>query len=498
MGVPNIPVVNSMNGLYLFCIYSELLFKYVIIMLQKLPDKLDSFHFLYDKDIIIHTFFLKILKYIFRSILFKERQNKEYVVEFITRLKKPIFKLIMFLIKQSSTHSLIPVSNYYPMDYLSFLKIIFKSIVRIENFFKFFTSEIKDKHIRILDYFIQLYKSNIEELKVISTELVLLTPFEVKFFLSKYPEYAKDFIPIIIFALTLQDSFVILRAIQAIDHIINSSSLLKEEVLILLEPNSNELFQNLKALITIYKQKSYFLKSSVNQDSSIIIASLKTLAKLSPFIRNLNIPTEFNIKSEYILELEQKEDKLKVLQSKNPSTERSIFEIEITENERTFKFNTFPTLMSIFKTLDILDSKVTLYYYLTVSPNLMFVSTLKHCSGLEKFSKFLKLVLNVMMFKKNDDIEIFFKEQAEQSKMPMKNDDEIFVASTYSLPRMARDLRHLREQASHRDVHLAAGHQSHVFGGVLPHPLLERRGVREAQFLPERNNILVDQEGHGP
>lgn len=186
--------------------------------------------------------------------------------------------MILIIIKLTS-------EQMYPIDYLFVLKIIFKTIVRCDQFYQYFTTEIIDKGIRLLEFFIILFKSGIEELKILSAELTLFIPFEIKHFLFKYPEFAKDFIPMIAYALTLQDSFIILRAIQTLDHIINSSSMLKIEVIHLLEPHAQELFKNLNYLMTYLKKKDYFFKPSASLEPSIIPATLKILAKLSPYIR---------------------------------------------------------------------------------------------------------------------------------------------------------------------------------------------------------------------
>ena len=71
--------------------------------------------------------------------------------------------------------------------------------------------------------------------------------------------------------------------------------MLKVEVLSLLEPHAGDLFRNLDELMIFHKTKSYFFKpSSSNLEPSIIPASLKILAKLSPFIRQLDIKVKFN------------------------------------------------------------------------------------------------------------------------------------------------------------------------------------------------------------
>jgi hypothetical protein len=165
-------------------------------LIDRLPETLDKFHFLYDDELNIHVFILKVLKYIFRTIRLKEASNPGYANTLIVKLKQHIFKLILIIIKLTS-------ELMYPIDYLFLMKIIFKTIVRCDNFYTFFTTEIIQKGIRILEFFIMLFKTGIEELKILSTELTLFIPLEIKHFLVKYPEFAKDFIPMITYALTL-------------------------------------------------------------------------------------------------------------------------------------------------------------------------------------------------------------------------------------------------------------------------------------------------------
>lgn len=294
------------------------------------------------------------------------------------------------------------------MDYLSLLKIIFRSVTKSEHFMKYFTQEIKEKQIRVLDYFVQLYKSNIEELRIMSTELVLIMPFDLKYFVTRYPEHAKDFISIITFALTLQPSVVILKSIQTLDHIISSSTLFKEEVLLLLENNAGDLIRNLSNLLTYFKQKSYFLKPTTPIERSIIPASLKILARLAPFVRNLNIPMTFKVNDDYLLDLEKIKSKRMAEESLAESINR-LLDIDIEEMDgKKFKFNVMPTLISLFQTLDVLKTKPTIYSYCLISPNLLFISTLKHQLGLEKLLKFLKKIFYVLAFVKNEDIQSWF------------------------------------------------------------------------------------------
>lgn len=388
-------------GLYTFSLYSRLFIKHILVMFNKLPEKLDHFHYLYDKDINIHYFFLKILKFIFRTIKFREELNRGYTLELINLLKKHIFKLIMVTLKLS-------ITNYYPMDYLSMLKIIFRSVNKSEHFQKFFTQEIKEKQIRVLDYFVQLYKSNIEELRIMSTELVLIMPFDLKYFITRNPEHAKDFISIITFALTLQPSVVILKSIQILDHIISSSTLFKDEVLLLLENNAGDLIKNLTNLVTYFKERSYFLKATTPIDKTILPASLKILARLAPFVRNLNIPITFSVNDDYILEFEKYQDK-EVEADLSEAAFKKMFEVNIDELDgKKFVFNVMPTLTSIFQTLDILKTKPNNYSYCIISPNLLFISTVKHQIGLETLLEFLKKIFYVLAFTQNEDIENWF------------------------------------------------------------------------------------------
>lgn len=408
---PQQPANEKFTGLYTFSLYSRLFIKHILVMFNKLPEKLDQFHYLYDKDINIHYFFLKILKFIFRTIKFREELNRGYTLELINLLRKHIFKLIMVTLKLS-------ITNYYPMDYLSMLKIIFRSVNKSESFMKYFTQEIKDKQIRVLDYFVQLYKSNIEELRIMSTELVLIMPFDLKYFITRNPEHAKDFISIITFALTLQPSVVILKAIQILDHIISSSTLFKDEVLLLLENNAGDLIKNLSNLVTYFKKRSYFLKPTAPIDKTILPASLKILARLAPFVRNLNIPISFSVNDDYILELERHQEKA-AEQEFMDSGFKKLFEIDVEEMDgKKFTFNVMPTLTSIFQTLDILKTKPNNYSYCIISPNLLFISTVKHQIGLEALLEFLKKVFFVLAFTRNEDIERWFNSLETQDKTP--------------------------------------------------------------------------------
>jgi hypothetical protein len=101
-GTQQQPQSEKFTGLFMLSLLSKLFIKYLMVMFNKLPEKLDQFHFLYDKDINIHYFFLKILKFIFRTIKLKEENNKSYAAELINQLRRHIFKLIMVALKLSS------------------------------------------------------------------------------------------------------------------------------------------------------------------------------------------------------------------------------------------------------------------------------------------------------------------------------------------------------------------------------------------------------------
>lgn len=105
---------EKFTGLYTLSLLSKLFIKHLMVMFNKLPEKLDQFHFLYDKDINIHYFFLKILKFIFRTIKLKEESSKAYAAELINLLKKHIFKLIMVALKLSSK---LCVTSHEPVSY---------------------------------------------------------------------------------------------------------------------------------------------------------------------------------------------------------------------------------------------------------------------------------------------------------------------------------------------------------------------------------------------
>ena len=287
------------------------------------------------------------------------------------------------------------------MDYLAVLRIIFMAVNKSEPFNKYFNGEMKERKIRILDYFIQMYNSGIDELKIMATELILSTPFELKLFMSRYPEHASDMISIVTFALTLQQNVTILSAIRALEYIISSSSLLSEEIIKIIGTSTEGLFKNLTDLLTYFKDRSYFLKSSNNLETSIITASLKIVARIAPFIKNLNIPVTFKVTEDYILTLETQKSS-----DEFDWVDLSLLEFEIEEAGHKFRISSVQTLLSIFVTLDLFRSKTISYS--TIASNILLMSTLKHKIGLEKFLKFLKKIFAVLSFTSNRDIETFF------------------------------------------------------------------------------------------
>jgi hypothetical protein len=74
----------------------------------------------------------------------------------------------------------------------------------------------------------------------------------------------------------------------------------------------------------------------------------------------------------------------------------------------------------------VLDQKPAIYYYFTISPNLMYISTLKRRVGLEKIFEFLKKILLSLSISRNADIELYFNEEFSQNTdLPPSTDDPI-------------------------------------------------------------------------
>lgn len=127
-----------------------------------------------------------------------------FIQELIRTIKEYIMKLILIIVKQT-------IALVYPMDYLYLLKIIFKTIIKNPEMFQHCTQECLQKNLKLLEFFNELFQTNIIELKIIATELTLFAPIEIKHFIIKY---SKSLVPIMTFAFTLQEPFIILKAIQ--------------------------------------------------------------------------------------------------------------------------------------------------------------------------------------------------------------------------------------------------------------------------------------------
>lgn len=442
---------GDQKGLYAFCFMSELILKYSIVMFNEFPEKLDSYHFLYDKDINAHFLILKILKYFFRLVKAKEPNPPPtnnpapapvslFHTLLIDFLQKHIFRLILVCIKLSITQS-------YPIDYLFLIKIILRA-VNIESFTSFFRNEVRDKGIRIPDFFLHLFKSNQEELKIIAAEIVLNLPLELSYYVSRYPDSARDFIGLLAYALQLQQTLFVMEAIKVLDHILYSSNLMKEEIFHLIESNAPELLKNLYSLIANRKSRSYFKgpQSDPQQGSilNVIIACIKILSRIQPIVRHLHIKPEFKVNDDGIVALERNipliasnidklmsdsnrkgesdteggmENELENLSTSSDPTVSSMVDLEIKDPEgKRFKFNMMSTLTSIFHTIDVLKTKVTILGYYQISPNLYYLSAAKHIQGLERFITFLQRLMYGMLLIRNEDIEKYFALHAQHLK----------------------------------------------------------------------------------
>lgn len=76
------------SGIYMYTIFCEILIKNLMNLIDRLPETLDKFHFLYDDELNIHVFILKVLKYIFRTIRLKEASNPGYATSLIVKLRQ--------------------------------------------------------------------------------------------------------------------------------------------------------------------------------------------------------------------------------------------------------------------------------------------------------------------------------------------------------------------------------------------------------------------------
>jgi hypothetical protein len=409
-----------MVGYYTFGVLTDIIIKSSMRMFNELPDKMDNFHFLYDKEINTHWFLIKVLRFFFRSLKSKEL-TKQYT-DLIIYLKKTIFKFIMFILKMTITQN-------YPLDYLSLFRAVIKSLSQVDYFNKYLTGELKEKNIRILDFFIHMFKTNIEELKVMATELILTLPIDLISFVSKYTEVAKDFLGLLTYGLTLNPLTLVINAFKVLDHITASSNLLKEEVLQILEPHSEALFNNLFSLMTQSTQKSYFLSNPTpNQDVPLMYTTLKSLAKLSLLSRNVQLPIEFKVNDDEILNLcrgSLSQPRGKILEptaacedAMIPEAEEitvpsHVLEIDIEESStgKKFSFNTEQTLATIFKNIQVFKTKQYYWGVYMMSDNMNFISTSKKQLGLEKLNDYLRKLFYVMAFSANEEVEYFFDEK---------------------------------------------------------------------------------------
>lgn len=82
------------------------------------------------------------------------------------------------------------------------------------------------------------------------------------------------------FAFILQESFIILKAIQNLELII--TSLPRQDVLTVLEPVAADLYHNLNELLLPDKKESFF-KDNYHSHPPIATSALKLMARLSPF-----------------------------------------------------------------------------------------------------------------------------------------------------------------------------------------------------------------------
>lgn len=407
-------------GYYTLGILTDIIIKTSMKMFNELPDKMENFHFLYDKEINTHWLLIKVIRFFFRSL--KSKEMTKHYVDLIIFLKKTIFKFIMFILKMTITH-------YYPLDYLSLFRAVTKALSQVDYFNKYLTTELKEKNIRILDFFINMFKTNIDELKVMATELVLTLPIDLISFVSKYTEVAKDFLGLLTYGLTLNPLALVINAFKVLDHITASSNLLKEEVLQILEPHSEALFNNLFSLMTQSNQKSYFLSNPApNQDLPLMYTTIKSLAKLSLLSRNVQLPIEFKVNDDEILNLCRGSMSQIPTHITDPSptmqegealeepfilSPTKIFEIDIEEvsSNRKFSFNTEQTLATVFKNIQVFKTKQYYWGVYMMSDNMNFISTSKKQTGLEKLNDYLRKIFYVMAFSANEEVEYFFDEK---------------------------------------------------------------------------------------
>lgn len=186
--------------------------------------------------------------------------------------------------------------------------------------------------------------------------------------------------------------------------------MLKDEVLHLLKPHAEQLFRNLNNLMISLKKKSYFFEVSSQIEVTIFPASMKILGKLSSFIRELNISINFDTNEDY--EVGLVEDYASDLSLEtvpgllDEAQLEELFTIRVSDADgKDFKFETTRTLTAIFKTIKKVAKKPLLYYYFSISPNLLFVSSHKQRLGAQRIYEYLRHIFNALLLGRNADIE---------------------------------------------------------------------------------------------
>lgn len=115
-------------------------------------------------------------------------------------------------------------TSVYCLDYLHLIKNLFKNIIffhKYEQLFKEFNELCSDdKVINIFNNFIDLYNTNIPELKEIVIELIILLPLKTRQLITKYQVLSTPLIN----SLSLSESSFILRGLKTLDVIIFSIS----------------------------------------------------------------------------------------------------------------------------------------------------------------------------------------------------------------------------------------------------------------------------------
>lgn len=156
------------------------------------------------------------------------------------------------------------------------------------------------------------------------------------------------------------------------------------------------------------------------------------MARLSPFLRQLELPLKFQTKNSSLsyyldeakfisflgkdqIRLERNQDNSMHIEGLKNSDDyesiESLFRVNIIEDNKVIDLNILPVINAVFEEIEILDQKPAIYYYFTISANLMYISTLKRRVGLEKIYEFLKKILLSLSICKNKDIDNYFNEE---------------------------------------------------------------------------------------